>query len=382
MTPQKSGSENWVLVAIGLLIVAITLGVFGCRCGSDSSTPPSEPAPPAPPPDPIGVTTDGAWVCAPLASGNSACWGGTTGPAHQHDRREYPAGVVDTLAAGRAHTCMLNAGEVHCWGGNGGHGLAARSERLRAVFRNRLLVALPSLAVDLVSTGDTTCAALENGETWCWGTHFSESAPHPIPGLAGADRLVAGSGLVCGFVAEEVVCGVGDYGAHALEYGPNPALSGAVDLAIGDRHACYIDAAGSIHCTGRDGYGQLGIPGAGRRRDWAPLGLPGPFTAIDAGEAFTCALNTDQTVWCWGRNNRGQTGLSIAEGSGESTEPSQRPPSRIPDLSGVTELDLGDVHACAYVPAEGVWCWGANGRSQMGDYVDDQFAPYLSMPRP
>jgi hypothetical protein len=33
------------------------------------------------------------------------------------------------------------------------------------------------------------------------------------------------------------------------------------------------------------------------------------WTTVDVGSMFTCAVNQDGTLWCWGRNDRGQLGL-------------------------------------------------------------------------
>jgi len=71
---------------------------------------------------------------------------------------------------------------------------------------------------------------------------------------------------------------------------------------------------------------------------------PGAISAIDAGEAYTCALK-DGGVWCWGAD--GTTGSSV--------------PVAVPGLtSGVSAISADN--SCA-LKGGGVWCWGSNGIS-------------------
>src|SRR5688500_15037368 len=40
---------------------------------------------------------------------------------------------------------------------------------------------------------------------------------------------------------------------------------------------------------------------------------PVTFTALSAGERFTCGLSTDRFAWCWGLNRVGQLGAASVE---------------------------------------------------------------------
>ena len=92
--------------------------------------------------------------------------------------------------------------------------------------------------------------------------------------------------------------------------------------------------------------------------------------AIDGGEHQTCALRSDGSVWCWGR----QTG-GIGDGSPTSTEPS---PVQVVGFgeTTVSGLDVGAAHACAWSDGAGAWCWGhgASGRLGHGTVGDKSFA--------
>lgn len=382
------------------VVAAIGLGVlFGCDRGGttpDDGPPATAPAPPAAAtPVPTGIFASGIWSCAPLESGNTRCWGGRQGVSAR--RAHYPAGRVQALAAGRAHTCMLiGDGEVWCWGGNIGGGLAASQDVLRAAFRNRLRVALPGPAVDLDTARDHSCAALADGSVWCWGGEFSgdDNLPGPVVGWTGLTDVWAGRGGVCARGADGVVYCEGSFGPIGLVQGANPALEGATDIVFGDAHACALLGDGALVCAGRNGVGQLGTGRPGRSEAFVPVAEPGPWIAVAAGENFNCAVDAVGDVWCWGAALRGQLGRDFrgaaleVDDSVDTAEPgddtpSNRAPLRVDGLSGVTAIAAGDVHACAY-SAGTVRCWGGNGHDQLGDgnradRVDpvDPFADHL-----
>jgi alpha-tubulin suppressor-like RCC1 family protein len=84
------------------------------------------------------------------------------------------------------------------------------------------------------------------------------------------------------------------------------------------------------------------------------------FSRVETNANFTCALKSDTTVWCWGRNGSGQLG------DGTTTDRSR--PVQVVDLTGVVSVDTGgNDFACALKSDETMWCWGSNGTGQLGD---------------
>jgi len=110
---------------------------------------------------------------------------------------------------------------------------------------------------------------------------------------------------------------------------------------------------GDVWCWGRNQNGQTGN---GRPEEIsAParvVGL-GSVTEIAVGAFHTCALASDGHVWCWGANDQGQCG------SADRTP--RVAPARVDGLENVVELALGDSLSCARKRDRSVACWGARG---------------------
>ncbi len=82
--------------------------------------------------------------------------------------------------------------------------------------------------------------------------------------------------------------------------------------------------------------------------------------AIASAGGATCAVLTDRTVRCWGRNDHGQLG--------DGTTADRSAPVT-PKLRGVTQLVMGGDAACAIVDDKSVACWGRIGWRGAGDVL-------------
>lgn len=97
---------------------------------------------------------------------------------------------------------------------------------------------------------------------------------------------------------------------------------------------------------------------------WATAGI----STLSAGSQHTCALLTDETVWCWGDNTRRQLG----DGTNTNrTSPVQvLAPNGVPGdgpyLTGVTQISSGGTSVCALLETTDVVCWGWHNLGQLG----------------
>ena len=134
----------------------------------------------------------------------------------------------------------------------------------------------------------------------------------------------------------------------------------ANEVAAGRSHSCALSVSGSVSCWGSNDLGQLGnASGQDSAQPVVVTGLP-VIRQITAGWDFTCALaETDSSVWCWGAGDRGQ----IGDGSTDAIAS----PSRVPNLTDVSQISAGPQHACAALFDETAVCWGANSDGQIGN---------------
>jgi alpha-tubulin suppressor-like RCC1 family protein len=87
---------------------------------------------------------------------------------------------------------------------------------------------------------------------------------------------------------------------------------------------------------------------------------------VSAGNDFTCALQDNGHVYCWGDNSSGQLGKSTSEIGSESHHP-----ILVPHITDARAIASGSAHTCALLNSGQVRCWGANGWGQLGSGSDD-----------
>ncbi len=239
------------------------------------------------PATPVRVTTGNVFACALLTNHRVWCWGDN---GHQQlgggllavatQTSKVPALVtnltnVTAIAAGTAHICAVQGGNVYCWGQNkdGQCGQAGGAD----VNTPTQVGTLANITA--VASGDDFSCALGNGNVWCWGNNQH--------GQLATGATDGGGGV-------PVAIGV----------------SNITDLSAGLGHVCARGSNGSVTCWGRNDAGQTGN---GNQSDvLVPTAVPGFSGAyrIGAGDLHTCTVRLDGSVWCWGSNTNGALGLN------------------------------------------------------------------------
>lgn len=178
-----------------------------------------------------------------------------------------------------------------------------------------------------------TCARADDGRVACWGSN--------VTGQIGAETP-----------HEETL--------SPREASPLwvPGLADVVDLGLGLGFSCAARASGRVVCwgDGRDmllGSAQSCAEPAAPCRVLAPVEVPSVVDAVEvaAGDRHSCARTAQGEVWCWGRNDHGETGLAPAPSS-----PLQAP-ARVPDVAAARLFARGSV-TCALGAAGALTCWG------------------------
>lgn len=214
------------------------------------------------------------------------------------------------------------------------------------------------IADSIVAGATVNCAIVENGELHCWGSNSAgllgggyrdverAQSPFPMPVIDGSGRPL-----------RDVI---------AVSVGLNEG---------GDSHVCAITGdQGHVLCWGRnwDDHMQIGssdyaIPHARPvLRNGQPLT---GFVDVAAGNGFTCAVNVDGEVLCWGLKGAWLGDGDPAPGSiGEVAAPRHvLGPGGIGRLGNVARLVAGSNHACARQLGGKVWCWGDDQYEQLGN---------------
>jgi alpha-tubulin suppressor-like RCC1 family protein len=309
------------------------------QVGDGTTTDQFSPVPTLFSPTPIALAAGGAHTCIINSNRNLTCWGrGAEGQLGNNSTSQantpvslstfFPVTPI-AVAAGEKHTCFLFVdGTADCWGSNSSGQIGDRSATNRLV---PTAVANLTDAIGITAGGEHTCALRSDGTARCWGSDYSgqlgdgrnvnESKPVPLVGLSG---------------------GVG-----------------GVRVSVGASHVCALRADGTARCWGFNFFGQLGD---GTTDDKAvPSEVNGLTQAnwISAGGSHSCAILSDGTVHCWGLNATGQLGDNTT---------TNRPAPVIASVNynNYTQVSAGGAHTCARTANGSIYCWGKNDQGQLG----------------
>jgi len=352
--------------------------------------------------------------------------------AHDAFRRSADAELTLTIGRGRQmalggyHGCVIDDGDMWCWGRNSGgqlgNGTSTNSATpVKAAVGNVVRMALGA---------NHTCAIDATGDVWCWGEGGVgqlglgdfDDRPQPtrVGGVADAVDIAAGVGHTCALLSSGVVKCWGNNGSGQLGDGtnderttPTPAQSaadpGSRIIATSLGTCTYVPNSPNMKCWGHNTSGQFGPS----LEPWIDVPtetqLP-TFSRVVAGGTYLCAGGGDGHTQCWGSNGSGQLGdgttTSSAEpvdvavdssrgiaaagtvacalsasrgvacwgsnssgqlGTGATPAPGPNPPGAVTALGPVREVATGSAHACAITTSGEVWCWGSGGEGRNGD---------------
>ena len=278
--------------------------------------------------------------CA-VRGGEAWCWGenrfgslgnGSTTSAREPSRVTGLNGQVNQVAAGFQHACALTSSGVYCWGrnhrGQSGNGTTTKSS-------SAILVSgLPGIPSRIDAAGDSSCALMGGGALYCWGDNFK--------GELGDGQASGGQSA-----SPVLVTGFG---------------TGVTDFSMGSDHVCAI-SAGQLSCWGDNEFGQLGDGSQTRRNVPTPISGQS-WVGVAAGGLHSCAWQNSGALFCWGKNAQGQLG------TGSSTDAFS--PAEVSGLPrAVTAVALGkgltSGHSCALLSDQTLYCWGAGQLGQLGD---------------
>jgi alpha-tubulin suppressor-like RCC1 family protein len=397
---------------------------------------------PEPEPEPTDVEVDVLkGPCALFETGALKCWGanasGRLGLGDTESRGDDAdemglnlpyvdlgtGRTVSSLAAGDVHVCaILDDGSVKCWGGNAYGQLGLGDTEDRGDQPGEMGDNLPAVELGagrtasyIAAEGFTSCAILDNDSVKCWGKNtwgqlgqgdtddrggnpdeMGDSLPAIQLGTTSPPiQLSMTDGSVCVlFLDLTVKCwGLGQAGAlgtgneNHLGDGPNemgsdlPTLDLNANtnvLASGAGHHCARLQNQTVKCWGGNNRGQLGLGDINHRGDNpGEMGVNLPTVGIGTGRIVTslslgwdvsCGLRDDLSTICWGWNMWGQLGQGDVEDRGD--EPGELgdvlPPIDLGTGRQARAINMDSTHTCALLDDNSVKCWGRNDAGQLG----------------
>jgi alpha-tubulin suppressor-like RCC1 family protein len=296
---------------------------------------------------------------------------------------------VMAVVAATDHTCALRAGRVYCAGANtsGQLGIEAAGP-----VETAQLAAFVDAADWLVAGYGYTCVRLTDGRVGCFGLndhgqlgsgdHTSRYELQDVNLPSSVSVISTRFGTVCVVledntdVAEGTVycwganennqCGTGTFEAEDDE--PTPVMAildvAARDVSVGRGHTCVVSDADELWCWGSNGSHELGLgpdaPGLTTQPSRVSDLL---FAQAAAGQNHTCAISTDQQLYCWGD-------MLDADGHpgpmGHDDHAAHDVPARVGEDADWTHIATDTFHSCGLRGDGELWCWGRNAEGQLG----------------
>lgn len=322
--------------------------------------------------------------------GTFGCWGvndagqlgdGTTTSRPFASTLRFEQGKPTSLALGARHSCaVFDRHAAFCWGegSRGQLGPASLSTTSPVATGDR-----SDTDLDVAVGGAHTCVKTAIDRLRCFGADDEgQLGPMALDRLDRKDAdatgpsrasnewsrgaeiraFALGDAHTCvafaktALSSERVVCH-GRSPAASIE----PLLEGVpvTSLVAGGDHTCALMTDRTVRCWGKNSAGQLGD---GTTNDSPyPVNVFGlrDVGTISAGARHTCAKLVNNTVVCWGFNGRHQ----LANG----TTARSTIPTTVTGIVGVQQIVSGGDGSCARMGDGAVRCWGANDRGQLGD---------------
>ncbi|OBT76644.1 hypothetical protein VF21_05318 [Pseudogymnoascus sp. 05NY08] len=283
-------------------------------------------------------------------------------------------GVVQIAAGGMHCVALTHDQKILTWGVND-DGALGRDTTWEA----------PTRDMDLASNSDDSSSDGDLNPKECTPTAIPREAFGNVSGdfvqvvaLDSASFALTSTGAVYGwgtFRANDGILGFTTTTAKS----PNPSnkcqrtplripsLKKIISLAAGNNHILALDTAGRVFSWGTPEQSQLGrrLP---RSRSTAltpaPVALP-PITKIACGAYHSFALAEYETVYAWGANNFGQTGIPSSAGDPNEVIPLPTPVTAL-SAHSIRNIAGGEHHSLACTLDGSLLTWGRCDDGQSG----------------
>lgn len=233
-----------------------------------------------------------------------------------------------------------------------------------------------------VTTGsDHICGIKPDNTLWCWGGidwgkiglgYTGSPQLFPIEFEPGTSWKAISAGYVhtCGIKTDNTLWCWGQNLDGQLGIGSTSPFVSYTALQVtgggswksvstGYYHTCAIKTDDTAWCWGRNNGGAVGDNSTTQRNSPTAVNGGGTWKMISAGTAQTCGIKSDDTARCWGYNDVGQVG--------DGTNTQRNVPTALSGGGTWKAIDAGDMHNCGIKSDDSAYCWGANATGQLGD---------------
>jgi len=149
--------------------------------------------------------------------------------------------------------------------------------------------------------------------------------------------------------------------------GLTKAVSAEAVISTGPNHSCAVDTDGTLWCWGYAAGVLRGYLGDGTTNGSSTpvqVGTDVDWSVVSAGSNHSCAIKTNGTLYCWGSNFRGQLGLGTVD---EVFGLGQDSPVQVGTDTDWRSVSASSLNTCAIKTDDSLYCWGYNADGEVGD---------------
>ena len=284
-----------------------------------------------------------------------------TAPSSSLDVANYD---IAEVSGGQHNYCARSyQGLVKCWGygSNGRLGIGSTtnigdSPNEMGDYQEFTDLGTNLFATDITTGPDFACAVLNNTQIKCWGEN-------------GNYQLSNGDTYDRGDSANEM----GDNLPYVRTQASTNPVTGFVKVDAGHRSACALTFEGAVYCWGYNDYYLISSAGGSSLSATLQTQLSRPAIDIAVGDYHACVILDNHQVQCWGRNSEGQLGTGNKTNPNQNIAQKERPYVDLGSDVGALDIMAGGLYTCAILTTEGTVCWGEgasyrHGRNSTTDF--------------
>jgi len=353
-------------------------------------------------------------ACSLTSGGQVYCWGyNTLGQVGNNttDNSYVPSAVytagalsgktIKSISTGWANNCAIASDDqVYCWG-DGFYGALGNNTTVlsKVPVATDTTGVLSGKTIKSVSTGYyATCVIASDDLAYCWGYNTNgglgnnSTTQSKVPVAVDTTGVLSGKTIKSISVGQYYTCAIASddlaycWGNNSNgQLGNNSTTQSLVPVAVntagvlsgktmksistGYNHTCAIASDDQVYCWGYDLYGQLGNNSTTQSTVPVAVTTTGAFSGKTVKSIFnsyysTCAVASDNQVYCWGNNTYGQLGNN-------STTQSKVPVAvdTTGVLSGKTikSMSTSNYSVCVIASDDQIYCWGNNLNGELGN---------------